>query len=60
MTLGCSSCAKAAARRRAGKVLKYVWQSEDGNETVEYDTAYAARAKRLRSGGTYKAVDVPK
>ena len=36
--------------------FKYVWTSDDGANTVEYDSEIVARAKKQRVGGDYKKV----
>lgn len=43
------ACGCAKKRKTA-----YVWTSEDGAETVEYATEVQARARQLRTGGTYE------
>lgn len=32
----------------------YVWTSEDGTETQEYDSEIQAKAKKIRKGGSYE------
>lgn len=43
-----------ACRNR--KKTKYVWTSEDGGTTVEYDHEVIAKAKVSRVGGAYQTV----
>lgn len=38
---------------RGRKDVKWVWTSEDGQTTMEYDREVQARAKVLRKGGSY-------
>lgn len=45
----------ACACKRTAR-YKYVWTSDDGTETVEYDTHIQAEAKIIRKGGRYKRV----
>lgn len=42
--------------KRRRNLFKYVWTSDDGANTVEYDSEIVARAKVQRVGGTYKKV----
>jgi hypothetical protein len=55
----CGGCAAAARRRSNGVVTKYVWQSDDGFESIEYDSEIQAKAKVSRKGGTYTPRDLP-
>lgn len=45
MACGCSKKTK----------YEYVWTSEDGSTTEVYSTEMQAKARELRSGGSYEA-----
>lgn len=47
--MGCGSCSSKL------KPMTYVWTSADGKQSVPYKTEVEARAKKARSGGTFKA-----
>ena len=42
--------------RKKTKGETYVWTSEDGSQTVTYDSEIVAKAKVARKGGSYETV----